>query len=47
MGRLEMLLPFCSQPNYPIMDVVEKLHGDIHVLLMPRPSDLPCVQIGK
>ena len=36
MGRLEMLLPFCSEPNHPIMDVVEKLHGDIYVLLMPN-----------
>jgi hypothetical protein len=36
MGRLEMLLPFCSKPNHPIMDVVEKLHGDIYVLLMPN-----------
>jgi hypothetical protein len=38
MGRLEMLLPFCSEPNRPIMDVVEKLHGDIYVLLMPNAS---------
>jgi hypothetical protein len=36
MGRLEMLLPFCSKPNHPIMDVIEKLHGDIYVLLMPN-----------
>ena len=36
MGRLEMLPPFCSKPNHPIMDVVEKLHGDIYVLLMPN-----------
>jgi hypothetical protein len=33
---MEMLLPFCSKPNHPIMDVVEKLHGDIYVLLMPN-----------
>jgi hypothetical protein len=39
MGRLEMLLPFCSEPNHPIMDVVEKLHGDIYVLLMPNVAD--------
>ena len=32
MGRLEMLLSFCSKPNHPITDVVEKLHGDIYVL---------------
>ena len=31
-----MLLPFCSKPNHPMMDVVEKLHGDIYVLLMPN-----------
>jgi len=36
MGRLKMLLPFCSKPNHPIMDVVEKLHGDIYKLLMPN-----------
>ena len=36
MGRLEMLPPFCSKPNHPIMDVVEKLHGDIYVLSMPN-----------
>jgi hypothetical protein len=36
MGHLEMLLPFRSKPNHPIMDVVEKLHGDIYVLLMPN-----------
>lgn len=36
MGRLEMLLPFCCKPNHPIMDVVEKFHGDIYVLLMPN-----------
>jgi hypothetical protein len=36
MGRLEMLLPFCGKPNYPIMDVVEKLHGDIYMLLTPN-----------
>jgi hypothetical protein len=36
MGRMEMLLPFCSKPNHPIMDVVEKLHGAIYVLLMPN-----------
>ena len=39
MSCLEMLLPFCSKPNHPIMDVVEKLHGDIYVLLMPRHND--------
>jgi hypothetical protein len=39
MGRLEMLLPFCSKPNHPIMDVIEKLHGDIYVLLLPRHND--------
>jgi hypothetical protein len=33
---MEMLLPFCSKPNRPLMDVVEKLHGDIYVLLMPN-----------
>jgi len=36
MGRLEMLLPFCSKPNRPIMDVVEKLHGYIYALLTPN-----------
>jgi hypothetical protein len=36
MDRLEMLLPFCSKPNHPIMDVIEKLHGDIYGLLMPN-----------
>jgi hypothetical protein len=42
MGRVEMLLPFCSKPNHPIMDVVEKLHGDIYVLLMTNdPAQQP------
>jgi hypothetical protein len=36
MDHLEMLLPFCSEPNHPIMDVVEKLHDDICMLLMPN-----------
>jgi hypothetical protein len=36
MSRLEMLLPFCSEPNRPIMDVVEELQGDIYELLLPN-----------
>jgi hypothetical protein len=36
MSRLEMLLPFCSKPNRPIMDVDEKLHGYIYALLTPN-----------
>jgi hypothetical protein len=36
MGCLAMLLPFCSKPHHPILDVVEKLHGDIYVLLLPN-----------
>jgi hypothetical protein len=36
MGRVEMLLPFCRQPNRPIMDVVKELHGDIYALLAPN-----------
>jgi hypothetical protein len=36
MGRLEMLLPFCSKPNRPIMQVVKKLHGYIYALLTPN-----------
>ena len=31
-----MLLPFGSKPNPSLIDVVEKLHGDIYVLLMPN-----------
>jgi hypothetical protein len=41
MGCLAMLLPFCSKPHHPILDVVEKLHGDIYVLLLPNaPGEL-------
>jgi hypothetical protein len=40
MGRVEMLLPFCGKSNYPIMDIVEKLHGDIYVLLMPNGREM-------
>jgi hypothetical protein len=36
-----MLLPFCRKPNHPIMDVIEKLHGDIYVLLMPNAGGEP------
>jgi hypothetical protein len=35
-GRLEMLLPFCSQPNHLIVDVVKQLNGDIYMVLMPN-----------
>jgi hypothetical protein len=46
MGRLEMLLPFCRKPNHPIMDVIEKLHGDIYVLLMPNAAAQPRPEAG-
>jgi hypothetical protein len=48
MGRVEMLLPFCSQPNHSIMEVVEKLHGYIYVLWMPNFvfDDSPSSSIG-
>ena len=43
---MEMLLPFCSKPNHPIMDVVEKLHGDIYGLLMPNATPQPGLEAG-